>query len=137
MNEANNGVMVSAGTYILGDPCYCVSDDKWTELLESCEYFSRPIGNIDKINVLAFSTEYGDGQYPGTVNGRLHFNFPVDSGLIGLVPINLAIKDSNKSFTTVITFADTTFCYKDGAVLHFGSYSIDTNPDATYEDRDD
>jgi hypothetical protein len=39
-------VVVPAGQYVLGDPCYAVPDDKWDELLDSCNYFENPVGHI-------------------------------------------------------------------------------------------
>jgi hypothetical protein len=77
------------GTYIIGDPCYFVPDDKWNEVLESSKFFSAKedgsalgyfIGkNGEKVCVIAFETAYGDGVY---TDNHGH-EFPVDAGLIG------------------------------------------------------
>jgi hypothetical protein len=79
-----------AGKYFIGDPCYVFPNDgpmsdKWQELLEAGDYFETCEISIDdgKIKVWAGMTVFGDGTYLGS-NGK---SFPVDSGLIGIVPM--------------------------------------------------
>lgn len=94
-------VAVPAGRYYLGDPCYPFSNDAagndaWMALLRSCGYFGAtadgtpgPVGTVTvedvTYSVLGFGTQYGDGGYRGS-NG---FEYPVDAGLIGLLPMAL------------------------------------------------
>ena len=121
-------VIVPAGSYVLGDPCYVVPDDKWDELLLSCDYFQEsPIGKVDGYHVLGFSTQFGDGLYMDNTNRE----YPVDAGLIGLVPLEFAQIEASKFFPThVVTFDKETLCTrKANGVLTFGSYSIDTDPE--------
>ena len=85
-------VQVPPGRYYLGDPSYVINaKEDWMYLLESCGYFgakrnaknSGHVGSLPNgVQVLAFSTKYGDGVYLGS-DGR---QYGVDSGLIGLVP---------------------------------------------------
>lgn len=130
-------VEVPAGSYVLGDPCYSFPDhDEWMELLESCEYFNAPIGTIrrtkantfnamETFNVVAFSTRWGDGCYQGT-DGRM---YPVDAGLIGLVPLEVVGSDMRDDLSTVVVFDKPTKCYTDGeGKLRFGHITIDTDP---------
>ena len=56
-------VYVPAGKYVIGDPCYTVPNDDWETLLQSCDYFNRPVGISGGFEVLAFPTQYGDGVY--------------------------------------------------------------------------
>jgi hypothetical protein len=129
-------VIVPAGQYVLGDPCYAVPDDNWDELLESCNYFENPVGHIrlddfhmNKTFILAFRTRWGDGEYWGS-NGM---SYPVDAGLIGLVPVDIA-KDLESHYQNIVTFKKDTICsYNGSGKLRFGSISIETDPEEEEE----
>jgi hypothetical protein len=43
---AADTVVVPAGTYILGDPCYAIPDDKWDEAIATTDCFSAPVGYV-------------------------------------------------------------------------------------------
>lgn len=83
-------ITMPAGTYWVGDPCYSVPDDRWMEWLQAARY-DQPesrrflLAELDGYPVMAIGTAHGDGQYPGTDG----FDYPVDAGLIGLVPYEL------------------------------------------------
>jgi len=135
-------VEVPAGQYVLGDPCYAVPDDKWNELLESCSCFNNPIGQFSTYNrgstiyhsAVAFGTRWGDGCYRGT-DGNL---YPVDAGLIGLVPLSASSNELRDDLSTVVTFDKPTICSTDGTgKLRFGHITIDTDPDEEDEDEDE
>ena len=133
-------VEVPAGQYILGDPCYAVPDDEWMELLESCDYFENPIGKITRrdksyYRIVAFSTRWGDGCYRGT-DGN---SYPVDAGLIGLVPVEAVDMDALRDdLCTVVTFDKPTKCGTDGdGKLRFGHITIDTDPAQDEDDEDE
>jgi hypothetical protein len=84
MNDPSRHVIVPAGEYFLGDPSYAVPDDQWHPLLWSWADLSRPLGHmLDGTYIVAFPTAYGDGVYKDD-HGH---SYPVDAGLIGLVPI--------------------------------------------------
>jgi hypothetical protein len=129
-------VEVPAGKYILGDPCYAVPDSDWDFLLQSCNYFASPIGYIrdglQEFPVVAFSTRWGDGCYKGT-DGNL---YPVDAGLIGLVPAEVVDMEALRSdLHTVVTFTTAVKCSTDGnGKLRFGHITIDTDPADEEED---
>ena len=117
-------VTVPAGKYWLGDPCYAVPSELWMDLLNSCKVFELPIGKVTKdgqeYEVLAFGTAYGDGCYSDQ-----HGNsFPVDAGLIGLTPVELA--EGEPFGSTLVYFPTETICSSYGGVLTFGDYEIDT-----------
>lgn len=131
-------VEVPAGKYILGDPCYVVPEDKWMELLESCNYFENPIGNFfqdnDYHHIVAFSTRWGDGCYRGT-DGK---SYPVDAGLIGLVPWAACKNVIRDDLSEVVTFDKPTKCGTDGqGKLRFGHITIDTDPAQDEDDEDE
>jgi hypothetical protein len=119
-------VLVPAGKYAIGDPCYAVANDDWDGLLKSCNYFQNPIGYVEDgvqaFPVLAFSTKWGDGSYRGT-DGKV---YDVDAGLIGLVPVEIITDFADCEF---ITFDKDTLCVNDGTgKLRFGHITIDTDP---------
>ena len=117
-----------AGTYFVGDPCYCFDDhDRWMELLESSNYFEgdRQAIKFESDNyVAAFGTMYGDGEYNG---------FPVDAGLLGCVHESL-IEESCKphltEFGKMVTFHEDFIvqCFEDGTI-NIGNISIFTGDD--------
>ena len=136
--KSNWEVMVPAGTYVLGDPCYCTPDEHWHSLLESCNYFiDNPIGRLPSgESILGFGTAYGDGEYKDNF-GR---SFPVDAGLIGLVPLDVAELDADPLYPDhVITFTRETLCKSEenGRYLSFGNTRIDTAPDEESEEGDE
>lgn len=137
MKPIITSVVVPAGTYVLGDPCYSVPDEHWDALLESCDYFMDvPVGHVNGFDVLGFSTKYGDGTYKGS-DGK---SYPVDAGMIGLVPIEFAVdKDGASDGRSVVTFNHPTTCTVNDGVLKFGSIVIDTDSDEydEYDDDDD
>jgi hypothetical protein len=81
-----NSATVLPGEYFLGDPGSTFPGDQkaWDALLESCNFFEKPVGTApDGMEVLAFSTAWGDGMYPDHEGNEYY----VSSGLIGLVPV--------------------------------------------------
>ena len=121
---------VPAGVYVIGDPCYAIRDEDWLPLLESCDYFNESVGEINGTRVVAFPTAYGDGVYKGTDG----YDYGVDAGLIGLVPLEyLKGEMPNVHASSIIVFAQETSVWDDGGVLHFGHVVINT----TDEEEDD
>ena len=117
---------VEKGKYYLGDPCYVFNDTDWDTLLDSCNVFENPIGIVRGYEILAFGTKYGDGEYIDNY-GTL---YPVDAGLIGLVPFDLIKKNYSEekleSFGNVVEFKWKVICTSIDGVLTFGRYKINT-----------
>lgn len=123
-------VMVPKGKYFLGDPCYAVPDRHWMNLLTSCDFFrDTPIGEVDGHKVLGFSTAHGDGCY----EDQFENEYPVDAGMIGLVPE--ALIDMEEFIANYpnglpgiwVKFDYDTFAETDGMTLSFGKHRINTN----------
>lgn len=131
MNERVS-VMVPAGTYVLGDPCYVIEGDDWDAVLTNSNYFGNPIGFARGVAMLGFHTAYGDGCYQGSDG----YSYGVDAGLIGLVPLSLAEKHSGfaDSDHRIIEFTNETLCTNENGVMNFGSIRIDTTEEVLYED---
>ena len=138
MKIVRSEVIVPKGSYVIGDPCYAVPDDDWFPLLKSCNYFEDPIGTVkngtQSFSVLAFGTKWGDGCYRGS-DGNV---YPVDAGLIGLVPVEMVeeLADHDGDYDGVIVkFDRDTLCVNDGSgKLKFGHITIDTDPVEEEED---
>jgi len=113
-------LIVPAGDYWLGDPCYCF-DDSWVDLLNESDFFEKS-ALIQRPNglVLAFSTAYGDGVY----NDQFGNLYGVDAGLLGLVTAGL--EDRNPYGGHLIHFDENTECTNDKGNMTFGKYQIKT-----------
>lgn len=113
-NAPVSSAIVPAGTYVVGDPCYSIPNDLWMEWLEAAD--NR---NIDRSHVLQATvngmvavgvrTYGGDGCFPGNDGNE----YPVDAGLIGLVPIEVADKNSMGDARVVVTFDTAVTCFND------------------------
>lgn len=131
-------VEIPAGTYVLGDPCYSItSNSDWDELLMTSHYFENPIGIVTRggktHKVLGFRTAWGDGCYDDN-QGNV---YPVDSGCIGLVPIEIADTQENLMYPSVkVTFDRPTLCENTGGVMKFGNIKIDTCQEDWWEDSE-
>jgi len=120
-------VLIRAGQYVLGDPCYTTPDDDWMLLLESCDYFrASPVADIGGgKTILGFGTLHGDGCYTDNFGST----YPVDAGLLGLVPIEYAQLNEDKYWPDhIVTFERDTRAVDDGqGRLTFGKYTINTD----------
>lgn len=121
-------VEVPEGSYFLGDPCYAVRGDDWDVLLNSCDFFDKPVGEIKGFKVYASSTAYGDGVY----RGQEGHEYPVDAGLIGLVPVEYveqakATDTSLDGMRRITLTKPTTFWYVDGTIGITGIEEIHTS----------
>lgn len=132
MKKVGYKVSVPAGKYWLGDPCYAVPSHMWDDLLNSNNCFDNPIGTIKTDGrlhkVLAFGTAYGDGVY----NDQFGNQFPVDAGLIGLTPAELA--EGVPFGSTLVEFTYDTICMGHDGVMQFGKYKINTRD---FDENDD
>lgn len=117
-------VEVPAGEYFVGDPCYGVPADRWMEWLHAADYENAHpmlVAELDGKTVVGVSTAYGDGTYDGS-DGE---GYPVDSGLIGVVPVELVEEDSPWGMNKV-SFANPFTCsYNDGTIT-IGHITIET-----------
>src|SRR5687768_11930213 len=123
-------ITMPAGEYWVGDPCYAIdAQEKWMEWLEAADYTNNDrscflLADLDGRPVLGISTAYGDGEYQGS-DGN---SYPVDAGLIGAVPVEVADVDAPFGMVKV-TFAQDFKCSydEDGGVINIGNISIETD----------
>lgn len=133
--------MMPAGKYYVGDPCYSVSDDTWTDLLKQLIVgpkcmdgkFVLPDGRV----IVAVSTAFGNGTYSDDMGHR----FGVDSGCLGLVRVKHADndEDADEDYTPIkISFKEPFEVKSNGkGLITFGPLSIDTTKSADENDSDD
>jgi hypothetical protein len=122
-------VTMPAGRYWIGDPCYAVPNDRWMEWLKAADYMEQPrylIAEFDGRPVLGISTAYGDGEYYD--RGGLG-SFPVDAGLIGVVPVEVAQADVTGMH--LVEFEHDFECRydeDDAGLIVLGHIEIETDP---------
>jgi hypothetical protein len=126
---------VPAGDYYVGDPCYSVPDDLWMAWLEAADYTTPGrehvlVADIDGHPAVGVSTAFGDGVYEDW-EGR---EYPVDAGLIGLVPVRVAKDDGqttwdhspDMNYRHRVTFTEPATCYHEDGTIHLGPITIET-----------
>lgn len=106
------GNVAPPGKYFIGDPCYAVPANDWEEVLTSTGFLGLYADELDEIrgvyqdkrdchgvfqlangyHILASSTAYGDGSYDGSDG----FNYGVDAGLLGAVPMEYVLLDNTR-----------------------------------------
>jgi len=134
-----NEITFPAGEYYLGDICYCFAHgtESWRELLDSCKSFNDSVGILNNTKVLGFHTKYGDGSYDDNEG----HSYGVDSGLIGLVPIELIEDNStfrqNSECGRIVKFEEEFKCSNNDGRLYFGDITIETDEDFEEWDEDD
>lgn len=127
-------VILEAGEYYIGDCCYVLSEDHldgFDWVTDFCEQYWNDGEDIaiDGLKVVAYGTAYGDGVYPSSIGA----NFPVDAGLIGIVPKELW-KGSVEPFgCTLVKFEKDFECSSDGSTLSFGHVEIYTGAEEEHE----
>ena len=127
---------LQAGTYIVGDPCYSIkSQEDWMSLLESGGLNDNPMPHImeceipeKEIGFVASGTAFGDGRY----EDQLGNSYPVDSGMIGVVPLSSQSDDAWCPLREIwkahtIEFdSPFTVAYNEEGVITIGHLKIDT-----------
>jgi len=124
----NNNELFKAGTYYVGDLCYIFDGSDWDALLEKNKFFEIPAVDFKENKVGGFMTANGDGEYTSNIGGH---TFPVDSGTIGICPIELVDVEEvvKKKFGAIITFhKDFEISYEteEKGQMKFGHITIDT-----------
>ena len=113
-----------AGRYYIGDPCYVVADDDWIPLLHATNYLDEGLFTYKGEKCFADGTAYGDGCY----RDNRRNSYPVDAGLIGILPEKVCIFPPNAYMEyNVLEFKREFEVWSDGGVFHFGDIVIDTN----------
>lgn len=107
---------LSAGRYYLGDPCYAFTHERWKAILDFTDHFALSLDNA----IVAFHTSHGDGVYQCELGAVM-----VDSGLIGLVSVDIPDRDSIQNMY-LVSFDTDVICENENGKLIFGNIVIDT-----------
>jgi hypothetical protein len=114
------------GTYFIGDPCYVFSRDAWRRLINQTNCFEDDdIVNFDGQDMYAFGTSDGDGVYQDQ-NG---VEYGVDSGNLGVVPIELIDNPEGEEHGTTITADEGMRVQHRDGTFWFNNICIKTNSD--------
>ncbi len=141
-----------AGTYYVGDPCYAIPDEDWSDF---CSNIFEDYGERTREFYFEFSgeqvwcafTKHGDGAYDDQYKRKYH----VDAGLIGIVPMTLvvpepgaeAIHDPKKRAAIevdgghIVDFPEEFVVGESDGVINIGQLRIDTDPTIHFEDDED
>lgn len=138
MSNVIEGTVRSESGFYVGDICYAMRDDLYHDFWGGKLGFRSGIHTIPEIG-FAFAvdgTAYGDGSYIGSDG----FDYGVDAGVIGVVPLELAAEDlyggrvfvqaGSASFRAEDGVFDITL--PDGTAIH-----IDTTQEAEEEEDDE
>ena len=121
---------MAPGNYIIGDPCYVIDiqnapgNTDWADFINGINEQTGVVEYKGHHGVV-YHTKYGDGHY----RDNQHHQFPVDSGMIGAVPV-AALQDLDPLYSTPPTNTEMTFdqpfqCRKDpDGTIHFGDIAI-------------
>jgi hypothetical protein len=132
-------VQLPAGTYYIGDPCYVIAEDKWSDFCDASfvggaapHHASQAVTEFCGYPMYANSTDSGDGCYLGS-DGRL---YGVDGGMLSVVPIELVSDMSEaKRLGSIVEFTHPFMAYYEKGTFFFDRISIPTGPEEEEEDE--
>jgi hypothetical protein len=108
------------GLYFIGDPCYVINES-WTEFIDKVK--ENTITEFRGYEVFYGGTAWGDGTYLDN-NGN---EYPVDSGCLGIIPVDLIELDSSQELGQIVNFDDEFDVDNDGGIFTFGHIFINTD----------
>lgn len=121
-----------AGRYFVGDPCFFLSDEDWSDFCaQTVSDWHDGIVEVRGFKMAAFRTAYGDGSFAAH-HGVGNYIIDVESGIVGAVPEALCSKGRDMGF--VIEKGEAIPCHKEGGVVRIGQAAIDTGVDLYDED---
>jgi hypothetical protein len=122
--------MMKAGKYYVGDLCYVMTDDEWTEFcnltIKENDCLDGEFSFADGRKFATYGTKYGDGLYPSS-NDKM---ISVDAGLIGCFAVeDIRAEKYNdiEKLGMIVEFGSdfTTWVEYDG-VIRFGHVAVYT-----------
>lgn len=146
-NEVTKTHEFPAGIYVVGDPCYTISEADWLAMLDETGYFGykskresdgTPVNNWDSGAYIykgnrcwTHSTYFGDGEYRVKSGSRNIGNLGVDSGEIGIIPIEVmenipAAIEGGFVGSLVYHFQEPFYVFYSDGVFYIGDLRIDT-----------
>ncbi|MBG23680.1 MAG: hypothetical protein CMF22_10180 [Idiomarinaceae bacterium] len=124
-------IRMKAGTYYIGDPCYVIHDDNWMGFLDLMYEVDDNEFQYKGFTCWVGSTAFGDGIYFDNFDN----NYPVDAGLIGIVPVGAVEDKTGLEHGNIAVFSeDFTIDYHCG---YFNIGGVEINTDDEDEDDED
>lgn len=132
-------VILPAGEYWVGDPCNAVPEHEWGSWLTDAyggqdgNLVSVLLADVQGKPVLGIGTSRGDGVY----YDQLGYEYMVDAGLIGAVPVELWTPTPTRQEPFgmhYFRFMQDVICRNLGGTIDIGHVSIQTNPPAEEEE---
>ena len=119
-----------AGRYWVGDPCYVVPQDKWSDFCNRWFALDKMAGHED--NAYYFQTAYGDGVY-WLCGDAKRKSLGVDAGMLSVIPAAdveawaKICSHSDASLGEFVTIeSDCSISHNGKGNFSFGKYSIKT-----------
>lgn len=142
MFKSDGSIVLPAGRYFVGDPCYTAGKDdqawqKWCSVSDGGDGETLA-ATYNGLPVIGLHTAHGDGVYYDK-EGR---EYGVDAGLIGAVPeelikkMDISDEDLKGSGHWVDVDGQFTMRHELGGMLSIGTVRIDTDPEEP-EDEDE
>lgn len=112
-----------AGEYVITDPCYAWSGQKYSKILDETKFFSPDGVFVERDSgrqFAIFSTHHGDGVYKDNLGN----SYSVDAGCIGCLPRDIV--DNVYPWMAVIKFENNFEVSSSNGVINYGHVSIET-----------
>ncbi len=123
--------MMDSGVYYIGDLCYVMEDDEWSEVCDLTIQDGRPVtGEFtmkDGRKFAMYNTAYGDGGYYDQHGNE----YSVDSGTIGCIlytDIRANKYEDIRSLGTVVEITEDFHTSSNDGLISIGPIHIDTDP---------
>lgn len=132
--EEKRSFTAPAGTYYIGDICYPLSKDIYKKVFGEMGDYRYGLYTNTKTNEFFLVGNTADGD--GTYRSNDCKEFPVDAGVIGILPVSLIHEDSSGGH--IYTFTEPVKCKFAGGIFRFssGDRSIVINTSCEDDDED-
>ena len=117
--------IIPKGKYYVGDPCYTVHDNEWSDLVKKmydCESRFEEGKIIPVSNGIQMCFTSGSDGYVFDQDGR---EYSIDSGSFGFVSVEHNPSFDLTELVNVVEFHLDTECNLEDGVLSFGTYKVD------------
>jgi len=137
--------LFTAGVYWIGDPCYSIKDENWSNILEKTGYLAGDYDDLSLDNTdnyddgifhynnkicFASRTKYGDGTFFDKIGNA----YGVDAGLLSIMPFDCCDGDSMGG-GHIREFGKDFKVWEDDGDIYFDNDCIITNDDYDEDDH--